>query len=86
MGNITTTITVLALLCCFSCKNSHIAAVKGFIFERKALPGNKLFVAYSYKNNTGIVHDSCIVSNRVIEQDSISIGLLTDGSLVENAK
>ena len=63
-----------------------MATVKGFIFERKALPGNKLFVAYRYKNNTGIVNDSCIISNRIIEQDSINIRLLTDGGFSKNAK
>ncbi len=86
MRNIKMIAPILAILCCFSCKSSPIAAVKGFIFERKALPGNKLFVAYRYKNNSGIVNDSCVINNRVIEQDSINIRLLTDGGLGENAK
>jgi len=77
---------IIAVLCWVSCKNGNIGALKGFIFERKALPGNKLFVAYCYKKGAGIVKDSCVIDNRIISQDSINIGVLTDNAFNENAK
>jgi len=80
------TASILSLLLLFSCNNSHVAAIKAFIFERKALPGNKLFIAYVYKKGVSIVKRSCVVESTKITQDSISIEVLTKMSLYKNTK
>jgi hypothetical protein len=83
MKNIT---VILSLLLVFSCNNGHVAAIKAFIFERKALPGNKLFIAYVYKKGASVIKDSCIVESTKIPHDSISIEVLSKMALPKNTK
>jgi hypothetical protein len=79
-------IAFAALFFVAGCGNGRVTAQKAYVFERKTLPGNKLFLKYTYKNGSRIVNDSCVVNNMIIPQDSISIMVLTGSTPFESSK
>jgi hypothetical protein len=62
---------VAVLLLIVSCKNQQ--SVKAKIFERKEVEGNRLLIGYKYVFDNKEYIDSAIITNVVVESDSISV-------------
>lgn len=60
---------VITLLSC----NTGSIETKAYIFERKQTDNGKLMICYAFNTGKKLIHDSLIVENFNVPQDSIAV-------------
>ncbi|MEO7210299.1 MAG: hypothetical protein ABIY35_05105 [Chitinophagaceae bacterium] len=69
-----TAICVFFLFCFAACKNTPAKEIsKAFVYERQELKDGKILLFYRFQSEQNLVHDTAIVENAMIPQDSIPV-------------
>lgn len=69
-----TAICVFVLFCFIACNSFHSKEVsKAFVYERQELKGGKILLYYRFEAADKLIHDTAIVENALIPQDSIPV-------------
>ena len=69
-----TAICVLVLFCFAACNSSQSKEIsKAFVYERQVLKDGKILLYYRFQSAQNLIHDTAIVENALIPQDSIQV-------------
>ena len=64
-------VTIIFLLSVFACGKKE--RVKGIIYERRKLAGNRLVIHYKYQFENVFYKDSSIINNAILPLDTIDV-------------